>query len=93
MIVAVLDVNVVISAVLAALGFPRQGVYAQRAGRFVAAPEGAVVTGDPVEDLVLATCRLAHADYLVTGDRGLLELGSYAGTAIVTPRECIIGRL
>jgi putative PIN family toxin of toxin-antitoxin system len=134
MIVAVLDVNVVISAVLAALGFPRQIVDALRAGRFVAvtsagmvaevetklrlprisrryrlteddvvwavdllssfarvvvvpAQEVMVVTGDPEDDLVLATCRLSRADYLVTGDRGLLDLGSYAGTAIVPPRE------
>jgi putative PIN family toxin of toxin-antitoxin system len=134
MILAVLDVNIIISAVLAALGFPRQVVDALREGRFTAATsagiiaevetklrlprisrryhlteddvgwavdlltsfardvlvpehEVSVVTGDPEDDLVLATCRLARADYLVTGDRGLLELGSYAGVKIVTPRE------
>jgi putative PIN family toxin of toxin-antitoxin system len=134
MIVAVLDVNVVISAVLGALGFSRQVVESLRAGRFVAATSAGIiaeveaklrlprisrryhltdqdvawavdlltsftrvvivpahevhpVTGDPEDDLVLATGRLARADYLVTGDRGLLALGSYAGMAIVTPRE------
>ena len=134
MIVAVLDVNVIISAMLGALGFPRQVVDAFRAGRFVAATsagiiaevetklrlprigrryrltdedvawavelltsfaqdvvvpahEVIVVTGDPEDDLVLATGRLAGADYLVTGDRGLLELESYEGMTIVTPRE------
>jgi uncharacterized protein len=44
------------------------------------------VTGDPEDDLVLATGRLAHADYLVTGDKRLLALGHYAGMAIVSPR-------
>ncbi len=38
---------------------------------------------------VLATGRLARADYLVTGDRGLLALGSYESMAIVTPREFV----
>jgi putative PIN family toxin of toxin-antitoxin system len=42
-------------------------------------------TGDPENDLVLATARLGHADYLVTGDRGLLRLGSYEGTVMITP--------
>jgi putative PIN family toxin of toxin-antitoxin system len=43
------------------------------------------VTGDPEDDPVLATARLGHADYLVTGDRGLLRLGSYEGTVMITP--------
>ena len=136
MMVAVLDVNVIISAVLGALGFSRQVADALRAGRFVAATssgivtevetklhlprisrryhltemdvawalellttyahmvtipvrEVAVVTGDPEDDLVLATGRLARADYLVTGDRGLLRLGTYEGMAIVTPRDFV----
>jgi putative PIN family toxin of toxin-antitoxin system len=46
--------------------------------------EVVAVTGDPEDDLVLATARIGQADYLVTGDRGLLRLGSYEGTAIVT---------
>src|SRR5215212_253991 len=134
MIVAVLDVNVVISAMLAALGIPRLIVDALRAGRFaavssagiiaevetklrlprinrryhltenevawaidlvtsvarvIAVPddEVIVVTGDPEKELILATGRLARAVYLVTGDRGLLELGTYEDMAIVTPRE------
>jgi putative PIN family toxin of toxin-antitoxin system len=52
----------------------------------VAPEECLAVTGDPEDDYVLATGRLARAEYLVTGDRGLLELGHYAGMAIVTPR-------
>jgi uncharacterized protein len=43
------------------------------------------VTGDPEDDLVLATARLGQADYLVTYDRRLLALGTYEGTSIVEP--------
>jgi putative PIN family toxin of toxin-antitoxin system len=136
MIIAVLDVNVIVSAVLGALGFSRQVVDALRAGRFVAATSAGIitevetklrlprisrryhlteldvawalellttfaqlvtvpdhevinVTGDPEDDGVLAAGRLAQANYLVTGDRGLLQLGTYAGMTIVTPREFV----
>jgi putative PIN family toxin of toxin-antitoxin system len=45
-----------------------------------------LVTGDPEDDAVLATARLTQADYLVTGDRGLLAVGTYEGIRILTPR-------
>lgn len=45
------------------------------------------VTGDPEDDAVLATVRLGTAMYLVTGDGGLLDLATYGGTDIVTPRR------
>jgi putative PIN family toxin of toxin-antitoxin system len=45
------------------------------------------VTGDPEDDLVLASAHLGGADYLVTGDRGLLELRRHDRTQIVSPRE------
>jgi uncharacterized protein len=136
MIRAVLDVNVLISSVVAALGFPRQIVSAWRTGRYslitsagiiteaeeklrlpriarrysatpelaqdtlallrgeaelvlVPARERLVVTGDPEDDLVLATGRLARAAYLVTGDQGLLDLGEYEGMRIVSPRQFV----
>lgn len=44
------------------------------------------VTGDPEDDAVLATVRLGGAEYLVTGDRGLLNLGTYADARILSPR-------
>jgi putative PIN family toxin of toxin-antitoxin system len=44
------------------------------------------VTGDAEDDTVLATARLGSADYLVTGDAGLLALSPYDGIRIVTPR-------
>ncbi len=45
------------------------------------------VTGDPEDDTVLATVRLGHVAYLVTGDKGLLALGTYEGARIVSPRD------
>ncbi len=57
-------------------------------GSLVPVPEGRIgtVTGDPEDDLVLATAHLGHADYLVTGDRKLLDLATSRGVAIVAPR-------
>ncbi len=39
---------------------------------------------DPDDDIILATAIAAQADYLVTGDKPLLSLGSHAGFEIVT---------
>jgi putative PIN family toxin of toxin-antitoxin system len=45
------------------------------------------VTGDPEDDAVLSTVRLAEANFLVTGDGGLLALSAYARARIVSPRS------
>lgn len=45
------------------------------------------VTGDPEDDLVLATAHLGEAAYLVTGDRRLLALAQYERVMIISPRE------
>ena len=45
------------------------------------------VATHPEDDLILATAVSAKADYLVTGDKKLRELGSYQGVSIVSPRE------
>ena len=60
-------------------------------GSLVAVPDEAVrpVTGDPEDDLVLATSRLGRADYLVTRDRGLLDLGKHDGVAIISPYDFV----
>ena len=55
----------------------------------VPANEEFIVTGDPEDDHVLATVRLSHADYLVTGDSGLLALETYAGAQIATPKDFV----
>ena len=45
------------------------------------------ITGDPEDDTVLATAVLGQVDSLVTGDRGLLALGTYEGIRVITPRD------
>jgi putative PIN family toxin of toxin-antitoxin system len=47
------------------------------------------VAEDLEDDLVLATAVVGRADFLVTGDRVLREIGEYAGVRIVTPRELL----
>jgi putative PIN family toxin of toxin-antitoxin system len=42
---------------------------------------------DPKDDAILETAWRAGADVLVAGDKDLLSLGSFKGTAIVTPAE------
>lgn len=41
----------------------------------------------PEDDLILATAQSGEADYLVTGDRQLQNLGTYEETKIVSPRQ------
>ena len=43
------------------------------------------VATHPEDDLILATAVSAQADYLVTGDKQLLALGSFQGVRIVAP--------
>jgi putative PIN family toxin of toxin-antitoxin system len=45
------------------------------------------VASHPSDDLVLATVISAKADYLVTGDANLQQLGSYESVTILSPRE------
>jgi predicted nucleic acid-binding protein len=55
----------------------------------VPASEQRPITIDPEDNLVLATGRLAQAEYLVTGGRGLLDLVEYEGMKIISPREFV----
>ena len=53
----------------------------------------ATITGvadDEEDDLVLGTAVAAGADYLVTGDAGLLAIGECRGVKIVTAREFLL---
>jgi putative PIN family toxin of toxin-antitoxin system len=132
----VLDVNVLISSVIAPLGIPRRLISAWQEGLYyliispgiidelgkklnlprianrykpsrqlaidtlallrdqaiiedVSIDEQIKVTGDPEDDYVLATARIAKAQYLVTGDAKLLEIKAYEGVKIVNPRTFI----
>ena len=67
----------------------------QRANSLALLREEAIITPLTVElhgvathqedDLVLATAISAKADYLVTGDRKLQQLGAYQGVRILSP--------
>ena len=41
------------------------------------------------DDLILATALSAGAEYLVTGDKGLRQLGDNGGTRLLIPREFV----
>lgn len=48
-----------------------------------------VVTSDPDDDRVLEAAVAGTADYIVSGDRDLLEIGSFEDIPIVTPARFI----
>jgi uncharacterized protein len=48
-----------------------------------------VVGADPDDDHVVAAAVHAEADFIVSGDRHLLALGTYRGIHIVTPVEAV----
>ena len=45
------------------------------------------IAPDLEDDLVLGTAVAAEADFLVTGDKGLLAIGEYHGVRIITAAE------
>ena len=45
-----------------------------------------VVTADPADDIYIAAATDGLADYIVSGDRHLLDLAEHGGIRIVTPR-------
>lgn len=47
------------------------------------------IVSDPDDDVVIGTALAAKADLLVTGDRGLLDVGAYQGVRIVRVAEAI----
>ncbi len=42
---------------------------------------------DPKDDKLLACAVEGNADYIVTGDIDILDIGSYKGVKIVTPKD------
>ena len=47
------------------------------------------ITRDPKGDAIVACAREGKADYIVSGDRDLLDLRAHEGIRIVTPREFV----
>ena len=68
-------------------------VLAWNAAAVIAHPEDSLVkriaeeTGNPKDAPILAACVVTAADYLVTGEKRLLELGRYGVTRIIFLRE------
>ncbi|MCG3196609.1 MAG: hypothetical protein GHCLOJNM_01085 [bacterium] len=50
-------------------------------------PIDPTVLADPDDDMILATALAAKADVIVSGDRHLLDLQSYQGIPILSPRQ------
>ena len=48
-----------------------------------------VIKADPSDNRLLECAAAARSDYLVTGDKHLLQLGRYGQSKIVTPAEFI----
>lgn len=60
----------------------------RRQGELIIPAEIPVDAFADADDLpVIGTAVAGHAEFLVTGDKGLLALESFEGVAIVTPRE------
>lgn len=51
-----------------------------------------VVTADPADDRVLEAARAFGADVIVSGDRHLLDLGTWSEIEIISPAELIARR-
>lgn len=49
--------------------------------------EVTVIEHDPADNRVLEAAAAAQADYIVSGDTGLLEIRRFEGVRIVSPRE------
>ena len=72
-------------------GLPREAAAFIRgdlalAAEVVAPARVEAISCDAGDDLVLAAAREGRADYVVTGDRDLLDLGRYGSVAILPPR-------
>lgn len=48
-----------------------------------------VIAADPEDDAILACALSAQADWIISGDIHLLQLGSYRNVRIITPRQAL----
>jgi uncharacterized protein len=49
-----------------------------------------VVADDPDDDIIVATALAGNADFIVSGDRHLLEIGEHAGIRIIPPSVFLV---
>lgn len=49
-----------------------------------------VVPTDPPDNLIVGTAIAAECNYLVSGNRHILELGSYQGVQMITPHQFLL---
>ena len=50
-------------------------------------PEISVIERDPKDDMIIACAVAASADYIISRDKDLLDLGRYQDIQIVTPED------
>ncbi|MGL4595130.1 MAG: putative toxin-antitoxin system toxin component, PIN family [Thermoguttaceae bacterium] len=55
-----------------------------KASEFIDLSEKVQICRDPNDDFLLSLCKAGGADFLVTGEKDLLEIGQYGETQIVT---------
>ena len=47
------------------------------------------IAPDPDDDVLIGTALAAHADFVVTGDKGVLSISEYQGTRVVSVQELL----
>ena len=52
-----------------------------------------VIESDPTDNMILECAVEANADYIITGDSHLLELGSFGNIKIITPVQLIVEKI
>lgn len=84
----VLDTNILVSALIAPAGNPRQSIPDQKSSPRTSASCRAKRSPDPGDNYLLALAEASKADYLVTGDKsGLLVLARHKSARIITARD------
>ena len=68
---------------------PLLAAYRERASVVKPAKLARAVCRDPDDDVVLATAKAAQAGCILTGDRDLLVLERFEGSAILSPRAFV----